>query len=166
MNIDTLLGMKLSDLASIVFGIIAVILGLASYRRAKLSEKLSIESDERAKRAEDRSNANETRAHELTFAQHKSAALDLVTEGEVVRIAAGRRLRSLRDAAIEAGATEVVGPVDQNIAGCEKSVSLIRNLRAEVESVTIAGISHEELVEMIDKVLAKEPGTVPFPYNE
>jgi hypothetical protein len=72
---DLFFNLKPNEIAAIVFGIVGMVFGLASYKRAKKSEALPVESNERAARAEQRAIQNEERTRELTFAQRKADAL-------------------------------------------------------------------------------------------
>jgi hypothetical protein len=150
---DTIFGLKPQELAAIIFGIFGMIFGLAAYNRAKRSEALSLESNERAKRAEERLNENDMQSRELAFSQRKAEALKLLTEGESALMAARRRQLALRNAASDAGATDIIKVAEQQAANYEADLITLKELRAEAESMTSIGKSHEEIVFMTEKTI-------------
>lgn len=163
---DTIFGLKPHELAAIVFGIVGMVFGLAAYNRAKRSEALSLESNERAKRAEERLNKNDIHSCELAFSQRKAEALNLLTEGEAALMAARRRQLALSDAAYDAGETEVMKVAEKQAAYYEADLSSLKGLRAEAESLPSIGMSHEVIIHMNDIISSIEHSYNPKLINE
>lgn len=150
-----ILGLKPNELAAIVFGIVGMIFGLISYRRSKHSESLANEGNERARRAEERTERNELQARELAFAQRKREALKTLIEGEAAILAARRKMRALSSTALEVGAAEVIQPAEGFATSYETSLTGLKGVRQMIESMNSSGRSHEELLMLIESNMAK-----------
>lgn len=150
-----ILGLKPNEHAAIVFGIVGMIFGLISYRRSKHSEALANEGNERARRAEERTERNELQARELAFAQRKREALKTLNEGEAAILAARRKMLALSSAALESGATEVIQPAEDFATSYETSLAGLKGVRQMIESMNSSGRSHEDLLLLIESNMAK-----------
>jgi len=72
-----------NDWAAIIFGIVGMVFALVAYNRAQRSEKLSISSDERSKRTEERSIQNDKNNALLAFEQKRQEILHNCLEVEI-----------------------------------------------------------------------------------
>ena len=144
-----------NELAAIIFGVIGMILGGASYKRAKRSEAIANEGNERGKRAEERAALTEERSRDLAFAQRKLDALNLLNDGESALSAGRRRMISLADRALEAGATDVIEPAEDFARQYQNRLSALDEKRGEVNGLSSAGRSHDELLRMTESYVAE-----------
>ena len=147
---DLLPGFKPTELISIVFGVVSMILAWLSFRRAERSEKQSERAEDRAKRAEERAIQSDERARELTFAQRKGEALALVIDGESALLGARRRLMSVRDKAVEVQADDIATQALTFADGFVSSIEVLHKLRDELNAMKSTGRTHEQLLEFVD----------------
>ena len=147
--------LKPNELAAIIFGVVGMIFGAASYQRAKRSEVIANEGNERGKRAEERATLNEERSRELAFAQRKLEALNLLNDGESALLAGRRRMLALSDRAHEAGAFDVIEPAEMFAKQYQARIAALEEKRREVNGLSSSGRSHDELVRITESYVAQ-----------
>jgi hypothetical protein len=135
-------GLRPNELAAIVFGIVGMVFGLISYQRAGRSERMANESNARSIK-------NENQAREIAFARRRSEVLAFITSGKAANMAVVRKLKTLQDAALEAGAT-LVGPTAEGLmAAANASIAKLTEIEKAIESAGAAGKTHEELMTLM-----------------
>lgn len=139
---NLILGLKPSELAAIVFGIVGMVFGLTSYQRAGRSERMANESNARSIK-------NENQAREISFARRRSEVLGFITSGKVAHMVVLRKLVAFQDAASEIGATAVVSEAEKLMAGPKHAVANLTTIEKEIESYSATGTTHEALMTLM-----------------